>query len=292
MKEKKGCGLSKRGILVKGNWKAVELDPSVFAHETVGEVVCFEELTDYSLVDTKNKSAMAGLLKDTTVRKKRNNKRKASEIDAEEQHLEEDQEEFIQLSPEDSPARKRKKKKKKHESDDVLTDYDHLDDDLEILAEEGNDQTSQDSDDYTELKAETTQKTKKKKKKKKKNQKTAEQTETDAQVDPTDEVQIPAKRKAKNWTDAALSKTAGQDTDVSAWKDLYVPEPVLKALSKLGFSAPTPIQALALPPAIRDHLDILGAAETGNVTSAYGILRFFALIPLLVLTERRVLRVR
>ncbi|KAG7328473.1 hypothetical protein KOW79_008417 [Hemibagrus wyckioides] len=269
MKEKKGCGLSKRGILVKGNWKAVELDPSVFAHETVGEVVCFEELTDYSLVDTKNKSAMAGLLKDTTARKKRNNKRKASEIDAEE-----DQEEFIQLSPEDSPARKRKKKKKKHESDDVLTDDDHLDDDLEILAEEGDDQTPQDSDDYTELKAETTQKTKKKKKKKKKkkNQKTAEQTETDALIDPADEVQVRAKRKAKNWTDAALSKTAGQDTDVSAWKDLYVPEPVLKALSRLGFSAPTPIQALALPPAIRDHLDILGAAETGSgKTLSFGI---------------------
>ena len=52
--------------------------------------------------------------------------------------------------------------------------------------------------------------------------------------------------------------------DVSAWKDLFVPKPVLRALSFLGFSAPTPIQALTLAPAIRDKLDILGAAETGK----------------------------
>ncbi|NXY44828.1 DDX24 helicase, partial [Ceuthmochares aereus] len=45
---------------------------------------------------------------------------------------------------------------------------------------------------------------------------------------------------------------------------LFVPEPVLRALSYVGFSAPTPIQALALPSAIRDNMDVLGAAETGS----------------------------
>ncbi|GLD62402.1 ATP-dependent RNA helicase DDX24 [Lates japonicus] len=44
------------------------------------------------------------------------------------------------------------------------------------------------------------------------------------------------------------------------------------ALSSLGFGSPTPIQALALPPAIRDRMDILGAAETGSgKTLAFGI---------------------
>ncbi|XP_026789609.3 ATP-dependent RNA helicase DDX24 [Pangasianodon hypophthalmus] len=270
MKAKKRFGPSKKGILVKGKWKAVGLDPSIFANEAMGEVVCFEELTDYSLVDSEKTAAMTGLLQDTAARKKRKNKRKASEIEAEEHNLEEDPDEVVQLSSEESPAKKRKKKKKKHESDDVLSGDDH--DGIKNLVEEGEDQTLQDSDDYTEFAAETTQKTKKKKKKKKKKQKSAEQTETDAQVDPANEVQVPSKRKAKNWADAALSKTAGQDTDVSAWKELFVPEPVLKALSKLGFSAPTPIQALALPPAIRDHLDILGAAETGSgKTLSFGI---------------------
>ena len=46
------------------------------------------------------------------------------------------------------------------------------------------------------------------------------------------------------------------------WKDLFVPVPVLRALKENGFVEPTPIQAQVLPPAIRDRLDILGAAET------------------------------
>ncbi|GAA6068853.1 ATP-dependent RNA helicase DDX24 [Tachysurus ichikawai] len=264
MKPKKHFGVSKRGILVKGNWKAVDLDPSIFATETLGEVVCFEELSDYSMVHSKKTAAVAGLLQNTTASKKRKNKRKAVENDAVEHRLEEAQEKAI-MSSEDSPDQKRKKKKKNYESDDVLRDNDF--EDIE-------DQTQEDSDNYTEFATKTTQNTKKvkKKKKKKKNQKTAEQTETDAHLDPANEVQVPFKRKAKNWTDTALSKTAGQETDVSAWKDLYVPDPVLKALSTLGFSAPTPIQALALPPAIRDHLDILGAAETGSgKTLSFGI---------------------
>ena len=49
---------------------------------------------------------------------------------------------------------------------------------------------------------------------------------------------------------------------MSAWKDLFVPVPVLQALAEQGFTAPTPIQTLALPPAIRDKMDIIGAAET------------------------------
>lgn len=39
---------------------------------------------------------------------------------------------------------------------------------------------------------------------------------------------------------------------------------MLKALREDTFTAPTPIQALALPHAIRDRLDIVGAAETGS----------------------------
>uniref|UniRef100_A0A673XML8 ATP-dependent RNA helicase n=1 Tax=Salmo trutta TaxID=8032 RepID=A0A673XML8_SALTR len=46
--------------------------------------------------------------------------------------------------------------------------------------------------------------------------------------------------------------------------DLFVPDQVLKALSNLGFRSPKAIQALALPPAIRDHMDIVGAVETGS----------------------------
>ena len=49
---------------------------------------------------------------------------------------------------------------------------------------------------------------------------------------------------------------------MEAWKDLFVPPPVLRALKENGFVDPTPIQVQVLPPAVRDKLDILGAAET------------------------------
>jgi len=50
--------------------------------------------------------------------------------------------------------------------------------------------------------------------------------------------------------------------DMSLWSELFVPAPVLRSLQDLQFTAPTPIQALCLPPAIRDRMDIVGAAET------------------------------
>jgi len=49
---------------------------------------------------------------------------------------------------------------------------------------------------------------------------------------------------------------------MSAWIELFVPSPVLRSLSELQFTSPTPIQALTLPSAIRDQLDIVAAAET------------------------------
>ena len=55
--------------------------------------------------------------------------------------------------------------------------------------------------------------------------------------------------------------------DMSAWRDLFVPEAVLRALAEDGFTSPTPIQTLSLPSAIRDRRDIVGAAET--VSKAY-----------------------
>ena len=52
------------------------------------------------------------------------------------------------------------------------------------------------------------------------------------------------------------------DVDMSAWNGLNVPGAVLKCLEELRFTAPTAIQSLAMPPAISDKLDIVGAAET------------------------------
>lgn len=49
---------------------------------------------------------------------------------------------------------------------------------------------------------------------------------------------------------------------MESWKDLYVPPEILWALRDLGFKEPTPIQQQVLASAIRDKMDIVGAAET------------------------------
>ncbi|XP_051579156.1 ATP-dependent RNA helicase DDX24 [Myxocyprinus asiaticus] len=214
---------SKRGIVVKGKWKAVNVDPSLFSDDGGLEgLVCFEELTDYSLVEPENTITADESVKDRK-------KRKATE------HHE------------------RKKKLKKDEtSSDVSTADQTVA--VDMLQEDPADQT-------LKTPPQTSQKEDKKKRRKKK------KTSTEAA-----EVIAPSRKKMNNWTTAAVADAGHQSADVSAWKDLFVPADVLKALSKLGFSAPTPIQALALPPAIRDHLDVLGAAETGSgKTLCFGI---------------------
>jgi len=49
---------------------------------------------------------------------------------------------------------------------------------------------------------------------------------------------------------------------MGAWEGLGVPRELQRSLSEQGFTSPTPIQTLSLPPAIFHHRDIIGAAET------------------------------
>lgn len=70
---------------------------------------------------------------------------------------------------------------------------------------------------------------------------------------------------------------AAKDADarrlaLASWSNLDVPDEILKALDELKFYEPTPIQIAAIPAAMRDKLDILGAAATGSgKTLAFGI---------------------
>ncbi|KTG47118.1 hypothetical protein cypCar_00040051 [Cyprinus carpio] len=213
---------SKRGVVVKGEWKAVNVDPSVFSDEGLDGLVCFEELTDYSLVEPEK-----AITDHTQTTSKAKKKRTAREEDGEEK-----------------PAVKKKKRQKKSKQEEEPQDESVPDETLEDEDEE---------DEGPDVTPETQHKTSKKKKQRKKKKKTTT----------TEEAGAPSPKKNKNWS-RTLVGSEGPSADVTAWKDLFVPAPVLQALSVLGFSAPTPIQALALPPAIRDRLDILGAAETGE----------------------------
>lgn len=49
---------------------------------------------------------------------------------------------------------------------------------------------------------------------------------------------------------------------MSAWEGLGLPRELQRSLSEQGFTSPTPIQTLSLPPAIFHRRDIIGAAET------------------------------
>lgn len=56
---------------------------------------------------------------------------------------------------------------------------------------------------------------------------------------------------------------------MEAWDDMYIPKEVLWALREQGFTEPTPIQRQVLPSAIRDQMDIVGAAETVCASRLY-----------------------
>ena len=49
------------------------------------------------------------------------------------------------------------------------------------------------------------------------------------------------------------------------WEELGTPLPVIRGLYDQGFTHPTPIQKQSIPPAVQDHYDIIGAAETVRI---------------------------
>ncbi|XP_074145799.1 ATP-dependent RNA helicase DDX24 [Sminthopsis crassicaudata] len=242
-KFKKGRGFlpsarfRKKGIKVVGTWKPVKIDPQVFAEGQLEDLVCFEELHDYKLVGPSKLSS-----------KEKPKKRKSGAVVSEGEVGEETT---------SQPQKKKKKNRDLGTEIAVKKEKKNPSADEELIFQEDVLKCELDTDPENGLQeggvVEITSPPKTAQKKKKK--KLGKKAQASSQAAPSK-----APSKVKTWT----AKLDDQKADVSAWKDLFVPEPVLRALSSLGFSAPTPIQALALAPAIRDNLDILGAAETGS----------------------------
>ncbi|XP_005390422.1 PREDICTED: ATP-dependent RNA helicase DDX24 [Chinchilla lanigera] len=219
-----------KGIKVVGEWKQVPIDPNVFADGQMDDLVCFEELTDYRLVSpAKNPSSLFS--EDPKKRK-------------------------VQTVPEEegeSSSPKKKIKLKKNKDVVLITEETSTRKEFEVEdvePEPQGDGTVCPGPEEGKIASEALVQTVPKKKKNKGKKK----------LQPSQSTVPEVPKKAKTW----MPEVHDQKADVSAWKDLFVPKPVLRALSFLGFSAPTPIQALTLVPAIRDRLDILGAAETGS----------------------------
>ncbi len=65
--------------------------------------------------------------------------------------------------------------------------------------------------------------------------------------------------------------TLERSSIISTFEKLGLQPPLRAALNDLGFSEPTPIQTLAIPPALEGR-DVLGSAETGSgKTAAFGL---------------------
>lgn len=221
----------RKGIKVVGKWKQVKIDPNMFADGQMDDLVCFEELTDYRLVSPAKNSSNLFL-------KEESKKRKAQ---------------AVAEGEEEGESSSSKKKMKLKKSRDVAAEGTSVQKEFGVKdpePEPQGDSTVCPDAEVGEMASESPAQTVPKKKKKKGKKK----------AEPSQGTTPKVSKRAKTW----MPETHDHKADVSAWKDLFVPKPVLRALSFLGFSAPTPIQALTLAPAIRDKLDILGAAETGS----------------------------
>ncbi|CAF3439539.1 unnamed protein product [Rotaria sp. Silwood1] len=119
---------------------------------------------------------------------------------------------------------------------------------------------------------------KKKKKKKKKRKLDAIETEQEIET-PIKKVKTKKKKRSnethmtstlqitnENNKDEVETTTNNDSIEIAkkVWSDLYVSENIIRSLLEQKFFDPTPIQRLTLPTAIRDRLDIIGAAETGS----------------------------
>ena len=91
------------------------------------------------------------------------------------------------------------------------------------------------------------------------------------QPKPDEKAQLATEELKQNVFKALEEDAAEEETDVSAWEGLDLSSHTLSALSKMGFSKPTPIQAAAIPEIIAGH-DVVGKASTGSgKTLAFGI---------------------
>ncbi|CAI8593262.1 unnamed protein product [Vicia faba] len=62
------------------------------------------------------------------------------------------------------------------------------------------------------------------------------------------------------------------ETEYYAWNELRLHPLLMKAIHKLGFKEPTPIQKACIPAAAHQGKDVIGAAETGSgKTLSFGL---------------------
>ncbi|XP_046376898.2 ATP-dependent RNA helicase DDX24-like isoform X1 [Haliotis rufescens] len=245
-------------VKTNSKWKKVEIAPVLFSNKDFETLISIEELTDYELVETNagqiadddtSQTATAAEKRNKTKKKKKKKKKQVappSETLVESKQEEEVTEAINVINPKKAKKAKKKKPPKKDEQKKGLTLKRKHGKMLMIGSQDVVD-LNEDEDKLSEAKAK-------------------QMAEKDKGEGPKPKKAKTEREKLTHHTDPSVS------ADMRAWKNLFVPSQVLKALQHQGFTSPTSIQALALPSAIRDRMDIVGAAETGSgKTLAFGI---------------------
>ncbi|KAH1240989.1 DEAD-box ATP-dependent RNA helicase 13 [Glycine max] len=168
--------------------------------------------------------------------------------------LEEIDEAEYGLSIPEPEVDKRKTKKKKSEQNE----------NVKKQQEDGVDSACID-DTVVEAELDESLKSKEKKKKKKKTKNKKKDAREDQTVEPSDA-----------GLDTNVKDDIGEEdvdeTEFYAWNELRLHPLLLKAICKLGFKEPTPIQKACIPAAAHQGKDVVGAAETGSgKTLAFGL---------------------
>ncbi|XP_066345479.1 DEAD-box ATP-dependent RNA helicase 13-like [Miscanthus floridulus] len=106
------------------------------------------------------------------------------------------------------------------------------------------------------------------KKRKVKDNETTRESDEDVASDNAEDMQDDTENIEQDKDDKLI---LGED-DVSAWRELRLHPLLLKAMRRLGFKEPTPIQKFCFPAAAHQGKDVIGAAETGSgKTLAFGL---------------------
>ncbi|XP_063408352.1 ATP-dependent RNA helicase DDX24-like [Mytilus trossulus] len=270
-------------VKTKGKWKPVKIDYNLLSQNDFDSLISIEELTDYELIKDytsgnsgKSKKKQKPEEKETdskkqneakAVKKEKKKKGKKEVSLTNEKKLKGDSKELNVHVEQDTEKKKKEELKKNKKGKLVHMDSQIVDINQQIEEED---------------KIENSNKQGKKKKGQKRKKTTADnstskklkRSKLDTVSEETGNDNTASKETSLENTDSAIPVPNKEDVmkEMVQWKDLYVPEEVLLALRDSKFTTPTHIQSLTLPHAIRDRLDIVGAAETGSgKTLAFGI---------------------
>ncbi|XP_022818559.1 DEAD-box ATP-dependent RNA helicase 13-like isoform X1 [Spodoptera litura] len=235
-------------------WESVALDgfPTSMTDKFQG-FVGLEECTVYSF-DKEGKRSKKNKKQDKLAQKREQKKRKSSESETKEvpsKKVKLDNGFIVEPCDNTEPSlanskqKRNKIKKKKNKKAKQLNNNINTGDTIEDDKKNGN-----------------TEEVAKKKKPKNKKKKVKEMAGTEKVV----------KKVKQRLGDLPESTSELTPEDMLTWAEFKLQEPIIKALTELGFKQPTKIQQLTLPAAIHGRRDILGAAETGSgKTLAFGL---------------------